>query len=340
MIQEDMTLRDPSAKVSGLVRQIECFLEERRARQLSSRSLDWYDEKLQAYLRFAIGSGCGDLLDASPGSVRSYLLHLQSNHNAGGVHGHYRALRALLNWYEQEYEPAGWKNPMRKVRAPKVPSAILEPVPLSDIQRMLSNCCGTSLTALRDRALLLFLLDTGTRAQECLDMSLGDVSLETGACQVLHGKGGKARVVFLCGRTRDELRTYLDARKATDPLQPLWTTVSGTRLRYAGLREIVRRRARQAGVPAPSLHSFRRAFALNCLRQGMDVYSLQRLMGHSDLTILRRYLAQTPEDLRRAHEMYGPVAGAFREVALPGPEPDDPAANAGEPVRMENLGWN
>ena len=69
------------------------------------------------------------------------------------------------------------------------------------------------------------------------------------------------------------------------------------------------RAAKRAEVPVPSLHSFRRAFALACLRSGMDLISLQRLMGHADLTVLRRYLAQTVEDLGAAHEKHGPVDG-------------------------------
>ena len=85
---------------------------------------------------------------------------------------------------------------------------------------------------------------------------------------------------------------YLRHLGTEDNGAPLWQTRAGTRLSYSGLRDIVRRRAKRADIDAPMLHSFRRAFALNCLRQGMDVFSLQRLMGHSDLTILRRYLAQ------------------------------------------------
>jgi site-specific recombinase XerD len=54
-------------------------------------------------------------------------------------------------------------------------------------------------------------------------------------------------------------------------------------------------------------HAFRRAFALASLRGGMDVYSLQRLMGHADLSVLRRYLAQTEGDLQAAHQKAGPV---------------------------------
>ncbi|NLF02858.1 MAG: tyrosine-type recombinase/integrase [Anaerolineales bacterium] len=316
------------------------FLVDRRSRQLSHRTTAWYAEKLGTFERYATENHCEDLMEVTSTLVRQYLLYLRGRHNAGGTHGHYRALRALLNWFEQEYEPTQWKNPMRKVHAPKVPSLIMEPVPLSDIATMLECCPSDTILGLRDQALLLFLLDTGTRAQECLDLCLGDVSLDTGTCQILCGKGSKSRAVFLCDRSRDALQRYLDARSVADPLLPLWATKLGTRLRYAGLREIVRRRSRQAGVPAPSIHSFRRAFALSCLRQGMDVYSLQRLMGHSDLTVLRRYLAQTSDDLQQAHAKFGPVAGALRNRDSVAAKKDTDSDTASSTFPREDSEWN
>jgi integrase/recombinase XerD len=57
----------------------------------------------------------------------------------------------------------------------------------------------------------------------------------------------------------------------------------------------------------PGLHDFRRAFALNFLRNGGDIYSLQNLMGHADLQDLSLYLAQTTEDLHVAHRNFSPV---------------------------------
>ena len=73
---------------------------------------------------------------------------------------------------------------------------------------------------------------------------------------------------------------------------------------------MVVRRAKKAGVKPPSLHSFRRFFALQCLRNGMDIFTLQKAMGHTDPTVLRRYLAQTTDDVERAHRVAGPVDNA------------------------------
>jgi integrase/recombinase XerD len=152
---------------------------------------------------------------------------------------------------------------------------------------------------------LLSLLDTGCRASEFVALDIGDVNMNTGAAIIRHGKGGKFRTAFMGASTRREVLRYL--RHRTDDAGPLWVTMAGERLTYGGLRQVVSRRANAAGVPVPSLHSFRRAFALACLRGGMDVYSLQKLMGHADLSVLRRYLAQNEADLQAAHARASPV---------------------------------
>ena len=70
---------------------------------------------------------------------------------------------------------------------------------------------------------------------------------------------------------------------------------------------VVVRLSKKAGIKAPSPHDFRRGFALEMLRNGIDVFSLQSLMGHSDLQVLRRYLKQTNKDLHLAHIKGSPV---------------------------------
>ena len=286
---------------------INAFLVDRQARGLSAGTIAFYGEKLALLQDYLKGQGIRDVCAISAQVVRGYLLDLANDHNPGGVHAAYRALRAFLKWWELETELEGWSNPLRKVRAPKLPTDLLEPVPLADLQAMVSSCDSNSFYGCRDRAILLGLLDTGCRANEFTSLSMGDVNLCTGETLVRRGKGGKPRAVFFGLLSRSALTAYLAHLPSRDRLAPLWATCQGTRLTYSGLREIIRRRARRAGVRVPSLHAFRRAFALSCLRNGMDIFALQRLMGHSNLSVLRRYLLQTTEDLRRAHAARGPV---------------------------------
>ena len=64
---------------------------------------------------------------------------------------------------------------------------------------------------------------------------------------------------------------------------------------------------RRSGVAACKCHTFRRTFAITCLRNGMNIYVLARLMGHVDITVLRHYLALVQEDLQEAHVRFGAV---------------------------------
>jgi site-specific recombinase XerD len=82
------------------------------------------------------------------------------------------------------------------------------------------------------------------------------------------------------------------------------------RLGYDGLRGILTRRAQEVEVKVHSLHDFRRAFALAMLRNGTDIFTLAKLMGHEGTTVLQRYLKQTNLDTEEAHRRVGPVDNA------------------------------
>jgi len=93
-----------------------------------------------------------------------------------------------------------------------------------------------------------------------------------------------------------------------DKNSALWVTREGDRLTYDGMRAILTRRAKVAGLKdTPSPHDFRRAMAVNYLRNGGDVFTLQLILGHKSLTVLRRYLALTERDTQEAHTKYSPV---------------------------------
>jgi integrase/recombinase XerD len=142
---------------------------------------------------------------------------------------------------------------------------------------------------------------------------VGDIDLSDGSIMVRRSKGRKGRIVFAGRQACRAIAAYLRTRQDANPLAPLWLAYHAggqlTRLTYNGLREMVRRRSRQANVKAPSLHSFRRAFALTMLRNGADVVSLSRLMGHGSLPVLQRYLKQIKDDLGAVHGRYSPVDG-------------------------------
>ena len=235
--------------------------------------------------------------------LRMFLLWLkEEGHNPGGINGFYRTLRTFFRWYAVEVESEGWWNPCEKVKAPRLADKSLPAISLEDVEKLYKGASGNM--ASRDRAVVLTLADSGLRAAEFLALNTDDVDGFTGEIRVKHGKGKKSRTVFIGKRTRRALRLWL---KQHDTGAALFTSDEGSRLTYSGLRQIIRRLSVKAGVPYPPVHSFRRCFAINFLRAGGDLLSLQRLLGHSGLTLLGRYAKQNTDDLAIAHGAHSPI---------------------------------
>jgi integrase/recombinase XerD len=159
----------------------------------------------------------------------------------------------------------------------------------------------------RDKAILLSLVDTGCRASELLSINIADIDLVNGEIRILHGKGDKFRTVYLGKNSRRAVRRYLKTRSELFNHSPLWITNDGCRLAISGLREIIRRRARDANIDSPGIHDFRRCFAIEFLRNEGDIFTLQKILGHSSLEMVRRYLALARADCEIAHRKASPV---------------------------------
>ncbi len=285
---------------------VQAFLLDAQARNVSSGTLRFYSQKLYPLVAYLDSLDLRDATEVTASHLRLWLVQLQqTGHNPGGVHGFYRAAKAFFTWLLREGTIV--KNPMSLVRAPKVPEEPLEPVTLEQIRTLLSVCEAKTLLGARDRAVILCLWDSGCRASEFISLTYGDIDLQTGALMIRSGKGRKPRVTFLGAKSRRELMRYLRIRGDISLSDPLFASDRGGSLCYTSLRDVMRRRAKQAGIEAPTLHAFRRGFALDSLRNGADVYSLQKMMGHADLAVLRRYLKQTEADLQSVHQKSSPV---------------------------------
>ncbi len=283
----------------------DAFLTDRQAAGKARGTVENYRDHLKNFITHCDAQAVQHVHELTADFIRRYLLRLAETHNPGGVHGYFRTLRAWLNWIErEEVMPPEWKNPIRKVAAPKVPENILEPVTLEAVTALL-GACKQGKHAERDKAIFLLLLDTGIRARELCNLNLEDVDMGGGAITIRKSKSGKPRLVYIGRTTRRALRAYLRTRRGDCPA--LFASAFDDRLSYLGLREILRRRARDAGIAEPTLHQFRRAFAIGYLRNGGDVFTLQKLMGHSDLGVLRLYLKLSDQDARSAHSKYSPV---------------------------------
>lgn len=226
------------------------------------------------------------------------------------VNRYFRELRALANFCLEEGLLK--ETPLRNVKAPKIPDDQIQPFSAEQVQALV-DAARRGPDPDRDAAVVLLLLDTGMRESELVGLTVGNVDRGTAQLTVL-GKGNKTRPVFMGQNTRRALWRYIEGkrREATDDA-PLFVAVGGNDrgagLTRSGIYQIIRRSGKLAclhGVRC-SPHTLRHTFAINFLRGGGDLFELQKIMGHTDLTVLRKYVALAQSDLAEAHRQASPA---------------------------------
>jgi integrase/recombinase XerD len=202
----------------------------------------------------------------------------------------------------------------RAVRPPAPPRRLPKALAVDDVERLLeaAGLDGTPL-ALRDRALLEVLYGTGARISEAVGLAVDDLD-RTSTAVVLHGKGGKERVVpvgsyalravddylvrarpALAAAGRGTPRLFLNARGGPLSRQSAWT--------------ILRAAAERAGLAAAvSPHTLRHSFATHLLDGGADVRVVQELLGHASVTTTQVYTLVTVDRLREVYATSHPRA--------------------------------
>jgi site-specific recombinase XerD len=168
---------------------IESFLIYRRASGCAKGTIEFYKRYLKHFSAHCEHHAITLLQDISVDFLRQYLLLYSESHNPGGVHAIFRTLRAFFRWLEfEEVMPDEWKNPIHKVKSPKVPREPIQPVSLEDVQALIDSCKDEN-NAQRDKAIFLCLLDTGVRASELCNIDLEYIDWGTGAIVIKQGKG-------------------------------------------------------------------------------------------------------------------------------------------------------
>jgi integrase/recombinase XerC len=286
-----------------LGRAADLFLAAKAAEGASARTIEWYGMILRRLVRSVGDARSVD--DLAPTELRAWLLELRATLSPVSVAGYVRTLKVFGNWLAAEEHS---KAPgLRSLRKPRVPTKLVEPVPDDAMRRLLAAA------GVRDRAILLLLLDTGLRVSEAAALSLGDLRVD-GTLKVT-GKGAKERIVPVGKTARAAIVRYLGQRGAGSTDSALFLGRRGP-LDARGIQQVVRRLKTRIGVVGRlSPHSLRHTFARSYLVNGGDVFSLQRILGHTTLDMVKRYVALADVDLVTRHATASPadrLAGARR----------------------------
>jgi integrase/recombinase XerD len=218
-----------------LQKAVQGFLQFKTAEGLSPRTLESYGRDLRTWLEYR---GDGNVTDVTAQEVCQYISYMLSDYqpkrlgkdnklglSPKSARNIWITLRSFFGWLNREFD---YPNPMLMVPAPKFETSPVKPFSLEEIESLLKACDHAQEartfdrrkfsmrrpTALRDRAIILCLLDTGLRASEMCALEVRDVDFKSGKVTVKHGlaggaKGRKGREVFMGKTTRKTLWRYL-----------------------------------------------------------------------------------------------------------------------------------
>lgn len=292
-------------------------------RGLAANTLASYRRDLNRYLDALAAAGVVDLAAVTPARVAAHLAALRDGDDArpplaaASAARAVSAVRGLHRFAHREGLTAA--DPAREVKPPVPPRRLPRALAVVEVERLLAGAGDGGATAcgLRDRALLEFLYGTGARISEAVGACVDDLDLDAGTV-VLHGKGGRTRLVPAGRYAVDAVRAYLvrgrQVLAAAGRGSPaVFLNAHGGPLSRQSAWTILRGAAQRAGLPvtgpgAVSPHTLRHSYATHLLDGGADVRVVQELLGHASVTTTQVYTLVTVERLREVYATSHPRA--------------------------------
>ncbi len=293
-----------------------------KAEGKSPKTISWYSANLKSFRKYLKNRHLPDSLDnIDTKLLREYVLYLlkktrYENHpytpaktellSAATVHGHVRTLRAFFNWLV--VEELAQNSPAKDLKPPKIIRKVVSTLSDEEIRAILSTF-STSPSDTRNQTLFMILLDTGLRIGELINLKMEDIHMDEGYLKVL-GKGKKERIVPIGNNAQKALQRYL-FRFRPKPINPIINTVflsqSSKPLTENSMKLMFTRLAKRSGVCRLHAHLCRHTFATRFLINGGDVFSLQQILGHSTLEMVRHYVNLASNHIVIQHQKFSPL---------------------------------
>jgi site-specific recombinase XerD len=301
----DLRKKDSRGPAVSVDSAIKLFIAQARQRRLSPQTVTYYSYRLQAFQQYLEANAPGVTTKGIDSAlVRAFLAHQTETTSVSTARRSFITLRAFFRFLVAE----GYldKNPMQNVKQAKAPKRLLQTFSERQVNAIIASC-DNSFTGVRDKAMVLTLYDSGLRATELAELKLNDVDLDSLEFRVI-GKGDKERRVPFGPTTKHALMAYL-ARRGELPTEHMFVSVYGERIERRRLYQIIKERCKHAGVTGVrcSPHTFRHTFAVQYLRAGGDVFTLQKILGHEDLETTRIYVELSKSDVAESHRMHSPA---------------------------------
>jgi len=279
------------------------------------RTIKDYQRALKPFISWCEERGIYSMSQLRPMDAREYVASLRERHThwkAATWAIHVRIVKTFLGW---GYREGKMKEDISlAIRSPK-PRVKIEVLPsLEEIALLLKTTERGYLKDLRDRSIILTLLDTGMRVGELVKLSLRDWQTDNdGRSQVIvfASKTQTYRIVFLGQESTRALVEYLESRKRRlgelDLSMPLFAGRKNDPITDSAIRRMLGKRARKAGLDPKKFHPhiFRKLLVTSWINEGGNTILLQYLVGWTSPAMVKFYLLSSVQKIKEAHIQLG-----------------------------------
>ena len=231
------------------------------------------------------------------------------------INGSIATLRVFFQYLVDEEYLDEFENPIRRIKNLKEDKTVIVTFNDDEVKRILNDVKEETYSNLRDKLILILLFDSGIRVSELCDIKVNDVARKH---ILIHGKGSKQRLVYISNIMRRYMRKYEKAKqerfknKCADEIEDTYfLDQSAMRLSRSRINKILKEHCTNVGIRSEvrcSPHDCRHYFAQKQLRNGIDVYSLSRLLGHFDTQLTSKYLrGLEQEDTLKIGRLHSPL---------------------------------
>lgn len=298
---------DTAATLSQITRLAESWKLHLRAERKSPATIEVYCSAVDRLADFLTTAGMPtDVTKLHREHVEAFIVDLLESRSPATAVNRYKALQQYFRWLEAEGEIES--SPMARMSPPKMDEPEVPVVSIEDLTRLLDATKANTFEDRRDAALIRFMFDTGARLSEVAGITLDDLDLRQYEVAHVRGKGGRHRALPMGAKTLKALDAYLRARaRHKDADRPeLWLSKKGA-LTGSGIRQVLRRRCRQAGLPEINPHQLRHSFSHYFLASGGQETDLMRLNGWTSRKMVARYASSAgAERARDSHRRHSP----------------------------------
>jgi integrase/recombinase XerD len=271
----------------------------------SPLSIYSYRLELEKFISYLQSNNINNFSSCTISSVREYIYYSKDSRDlsTNSVGRLIAVLKSFFNYLFEE--DLITQNPTRKIHLPKKISPIPKVISKFEVDMILAAIKHSPIRCrrnyLRDKLVISMLYYTGIRRSELLSLNWNDINLGKSTLAVRSGKGRKDRIIPIHPKLLQSLDLYLAQRLPMDNYA-LFIGEQGKRLSKASFSNILKMYLGLSGLNSKkyTAHSFRHSFASSLVEAGVDIFTVQKLMGHSSLDATRIYISVSTRNLASA----------------------------------------